>query len=74
MRRMVYEPGGIAPMPQQNCETSCKKCSRDLKMFKAWIRGFFQGKMFIRNISGYNDEIETKFGTWTDFTALNICK
>ena len=46
----------------------------DLKVFKAWVRGFFQGKMLIRNISGYKDIIETKFGTWTDFTVLNIFK
>ena len=45
-----------------------------LKVFKAWVRGFFQGKMFIRNISGYNDDIETKFGTQRDFTVLNIFK
>ena len=43
-----------------------------LKVFKACVRGFFQGKMFIGNISGYNDVIETKFGTWTDFTVLDI--
>ena len=50
------------------------KEQRPLKVFKAWVRGFFQGKMFIRNISGYKDVIETKFGTWTDFTVLNIFK
>ena len=45
-----------------------------LKVSEAWVRGFFQGKMFIRNISGYNNDIETKFGTHTDFTVLNIFK
>ena len=42
--------------------------------YKAWVRGFFQGKFLIRNISGYDDDIETKFGTQTDFTVLNIFK
>ena len=49
-------------------------CGSHLKVFKAWVRGFFQGKMFIRNISAYKDVIETKFGTWTDFTVRNIFK
>ena len=49
--------------------------SYPLKVFKAWASGFFQGKMLqISNISGYKDIIETKFGTWTDFTVLNIFK
>ena len=26
------------------------------------------------NISGYDDEVRTKFGAWTDFFALNIFK
>ena len=34
----------------------------DLKVFKAWVRGFFFFKeKFIRNISAYNNENETKF-------------
>ena len=45
-----------------------------LMVSEAWVRGFFQGKMFIRNISGYNNDIETKFGRQTDFTVLNIFK
>ena len=48
--------------------------AENLKVFKAWVKGLFQGKMFIRNISGYKDVIETKFGTWTDFSVLNILK
>ena len=44
------------------------------EMLKARVSGLFQGKMFIGDISGYNDEIETKFGTWIDFTVLNILK
>ena len=50
------------------------KFERLLKVFKAWVGGLFQGKMFMHNISGHKDVIETKFGTWTDFTVLNIFK
>ena len=35
---------------------------------------FFQGKMCSRNIPGYGKGIETKFGTWIDFTFLDTLK
>ena len=61
----------MSPLNHGCINVSDDKPSR-LKVFKAWVRGFFQGKMFIRNIYGYKDVIETKFGTWTDFSVLKF--
>ena len=41
----------------------------DIKVFKSWVKGFYPGKMFIRIISGYNDDNETNsnFGSFTSW-------
>ena len=39
---------------------------------KAGSGAFFRGKKLICNISGYNNEMEKKFGTSKDYTVLNI--
>ena len=49
--------------------------SRALKVLRPGLGAFFKEKCLLAIfLASIYDEIETKFGTWTDFTMLNIFK